>query len=877
MIQDFSLGRGGDAPAWHAMPPGAVLQTLGTALTGLSDEEVERRLQRYGFNRLPEAPSAGALRTLVRQFASPLIYLLLAAGMLALFIGDRWDAVFIFGVLLLNAVLGAVQEMKSDASARALHSLVPQTALVRRGGIGREIASERLVPGDVVHLDSGMRVTADVRLLEAQGLEIDESLLTGESLPILKDPSANLEQDCPLGNRATISHAGTTVVSGRAVGAVVATGEHTALGRIGRSLEEVARAGAVTPLVQRMEQLARQIAGAAVTLILLLAVLLAFEGQAWREIAMLAIALAVSAIPEGLPIAVTVALSNGARRMAKRNVIVRALPAVEGLGSCTLIASDKTGTLTINRLTVERVVLRDGTSGDRATWLGGVEWLPMMTIGQAAVLCNEAGLSEHGVPLGDAVDVALLAFAGELGLDVLGLLRTRRLAIIPYEPAQRFSAVEVELGGGPRLVVKGAPEAILKMCAGDFSDTSRIIEQLAREGYRVIALAEGSEANCPGPIEERLRGLSLIGFVGLTDPLRPEAAEAVKTCAAAGIDVRMVTGDHPSTALAIARHLGLANEPNEVVTGATLALYAGDPAAFGASVAGARVFARIEPAQKLAIVQALQQQGQIVAVTGDGVNDGPALQAAHIGVAMGRAGTDVARGAADLVLADDNFASIVAGIEEGRVTFANIRKVVIFLLATGAAEIGMFVAALAAGLPMPLTPVQLLWLNLVTNGVQDVTLGFGKGEGDEMRRPPRRTLLSLIDVDALVLMLPAAALMTGLAVWLLDRELASGTSIEEARNLVLLMAVLFQNAFLLSIRHLRSSAFHFHGENPWLFLGIASALGLHILAMQLAPLQDLLRVAPVSLSGALYALLAASMVLLATELAKQAARRRGRS
>lgn len=855
------------------MEPDAVLASLETAPAGLSAQEAVRRLGVHGPNALPDSSAAGPLRIFLRQFASPLIYLLLAAGLLALFIGDRWDATFIFGVLVLNAVMGAVQELKADASAQALRSLVPQTALVRRAGTACELDSGEVVPGDVVELESGMRVIADLRLLEAQGLLVDESLLTGESLPVAKDAGARVDAAAVLADRATLAHAGTTVSEGRAVGVVVATGQDTALGGISRTLDDAARTAAATPLIQRMALLARQIAVAAVGLIVVLGALLAIQGQEWRDIAMLGVALAVSAIPEGLPVAVTVALAAAARRMAGKNVIVRSLPAVEGLGACTLIASDKTGTLTINRLTVERVLLADGTEVDRSAWLGRPVPDRLVRLGATAALCNEADLTVAGTPVGDAVDVALLRFAQETGNDVQSLIALQRLAIIPYEPAQRYAAAEVEIEGAPRLVIKGAPETVLARCAGVGPEIADLAEQLAREGYRVLALAEGAEGGDKA-IAERLQDLTFAGFVGFSDPLRPEVPEAVRKCREAGIAVRMITGDHPATALSIAQKLGFADTLADVVTGSELAACAGDPEAFARRVGAAKVFARIEPAQKLAIVHALQGAGEIVAVTGDGVNDGPALQAAHIGVAMGRGGTDVARGAADLVLTDDNFASIVAGIEEGRITFGNVRKIVIFLLATGVAEIGMFLAALAAGLPMPLTPVQLLWLNLVTNGVQDVTLGFGRGEGDEMSRRPSRRLGALVDREALALMLPGSALMTVLAVLLLSTQLRTGSTIDEARNSVLLMVVLFQNAFLLSLRHLRLPLWRIRSENRWLFLGMATALGLHLLAMHFPPLQSLLSVSPASLEILIFALAGAFAVLLVTEIAKLSIRRR---
>ena len=861
---------GEDSP-WHAMPSGAVLAALASDPGGLGEQEAARRLEVHGRNQLPESSAAGPLRIFVRQFASPLIYLLLGAGLLALLIGDRWDATFIFGVLVLNALMGAVQEVKADASARALRALVPHSALVRRDGTAREVASAEVVPGDVVELESGMRVIADLRLLEARGLQLDESLLTGESLPVAKEAGANLEPAAVLADRTTVAHAGSTVAEGRAVGVVVATGQHTAIGHIGRSLDEAGRTAAVTPLVRRMALLARQIAVAAVGLIIFLAIVQAIEGQEWREIALLGIALAVSAIPEGLPIAVTVALAAAARRMAAKNVIVRSLPAVEGLGACTLIASDKTGTLTMNRLTVERVVLPGGARIDRTAWLGRPAVAQVARLGASAALCNEAGLTVAGTPVGDAVDVALLRFAEETGNELGALAAIQRLAIIPYEPAQRYAADEVEMEGAARLVIKGAPETVLAMCAGVSPETARLADELARDGFRVLALAEGSEQGDKATITERLRGLDFVGLVALSDPVRPEVPEAVRKCREAGIAVCMITGDHPATALAIARKLGFAGAEAVVVTGSELAACGGDAEAFRRRVLAAKVFARIEPAQKLAIVQMLQSEGEIVAVTGDGVNDGPALQAAHIGVAMGRGGTDVARGAADLVLVDDNFASIVAGIEEGRITFGNVRKIVIFLLATGMAEIGMFLAALAAGLPMPLTPVQLLWLNLVTNGVQDVTLGFGKGEGNEMTHRPRRKLTSLIDRRALILLLPGAALMTVLATLLLAWELSGGASIEQARNSVLLLVVLFQNALLLSLRHLRLPVWRVRNENHWLFLGMGAAVGLHVAAMHIAPLQALLGVGPVPLDLVLYCLGGAVAVILVTEVSKAAA------
>lgn len=852
--------------AWHTLTAEQALSALDAERHGLSEAEADARLARFGPNQLPEARMLGPAQVFLRQFRSPLIYLLLVAGVLSLVLGDRWDAIFIFGVLVLNATIGAFQELKADASARALRSLVPQTARVRRGGVTRDVASEDVVPGDVTELESGVSIMADMRLIEAIGLEVDESTFTGESMPVTKCAEARLAKNAVVADRTNMLHAGTSVVEGRGLAMVTQTGAASQLGHIDRTLAQAASHAGAIPLVRRMASLARQIALIAVALILVLGALLALEGQPLRDIVLLAIALAVAAIPEGLPIAVTVALSTAARRMARRNVIVRALPAVEGLGACTLIASDKTGTLTVNRLTVEKVRLPGGASVERETWKSGHADQALVRLAEAAGLCNEAKLKVHGSPVGDAVDVALLDFARENGCDIERLVAADRLSIVPYEPALRYAAVEADFGAEVRSVVKGAPETVLAMCRNQDGEALDLAEQLAAEGYRVLALAAGTEDPGDGHIHDHLHDLELLGFVGLTDPLRHGVIEAVEKCREAGVVVSMITGDHPATALAIARKLGMEADEKGVVTGAELQMLADDPEAFASRVTSSQVFARTEPAQKLAIVSALEEAGHTVAVTGDGVNDGPALRMADIGIAMGRSGTDVARGASDLVLADDNFATIVAGIEEGRVTFANIRKIVLFMLATGAAEILMFLLAISLGLPMPLTPVQLLWLNLVTNGVLDVTLGFGRGDGDELKHPPERKLASLIDRKALFLMLPGAVLMTVIAIWVLEDRLALGMPIEDARNHVLLMVVTFQVSFLLSIRNLKFPFWRWHSpENGWMFVGMGVAIALQIGAMTVPLLQRFLDTGPVDTDFLLICAGAALAVLLATE------------
>lgn len=858
------------AADWHSISAAQALETQGVTRDGLTTAEVLRRRAQFGPNELPEADLIGPLQVFLAQFRNPLIYLLLVAGILSLMIGSRWDAVFIFGVLFLNATIGAFQEIKANTSARALRSLIPQSARLRRNGTVLEVPSVEIVPGDIAELESGMRITADMRLIEATGLEADESTLTGESLPVHKQAEMTLKTTMPIADRSNMLFAGSAIVEGRALALVTHTGHDTQLGAIDQTLNEAGANAAAIPLVRRMATLARQIAIIAVSLIVILGALLALQGESWRDIVLLSIALAVAAIPEGLPIAVTVALSAAASRMARRNVIVRALPAVEGLGSCTLIASDKTGTLTLNRLTVQSVVLPDGKSIDRDAWHNHTVDAPVRALGVAAGLCNESKLNDSGKPVGDAVDVALLDFAQETGSDIERMQAAQRLAIIPYEPALRFAAVEAEWDAQPIVIVKGAPETILTMCDDAGSHAQQVADDLATKGYRVLALAQGTNVSADGSIRDHLQGLRLLGFVGLTDPLRLGVVEAVAKCRDAGIAIAMITGDHPATALAIAQQLGMPVDQESVISGSELATHDQDNAAFAEHVLDKRIFARIEPAQKLAIVRAFEEAGHTVAVTGDGVNDGPALLMADVGIAMGQGGTDVARGAADLVLADDNFATIVTGIEEGRVTFANIRKIVLFMLATGAAEILMFLLALSLALPMPLTAVQLLWLNLVTNGVLDVTLGFGRGDGDELDHPPRRELVSLLDRRSLILMLPGAVLMTVVAVWALQDLLAMGMPIAEARNHVLLMVVTFQIAFLLTIRNLSRPFWRWHSpENGWMFVGMAAAVLLQAGAMSQPILQRFLGTGPVAPEFFWLCLLAALAVLLVTEAAKQ--------
>jgi Ca2+-transporting ATPase len=880
---------GSARPHAHSLSAAGVAQSLGVTLQGLTREEAARRLAQFGRNALPRPAPPSLAAIFLRQFASPLMLILLAAALVSLLLRDWADAGFIFAAVLINAVIGTHQEHGAERAAEALRGLVSPRALVERDGEEREIDAGELVPGDLVLLESGAKVPADLRLLVERRLSVDESLLTGESLAVTKDPRAVLAREAPLAERANMAFAGTMVKSGRARGLVVATGLDTALGRIAASV--LAHESPTAPLVARMERFTWFITVAVGVAALLVAAVSMARGASLAEVFVLAVALAVASVPEGLPVALTVALAVGMQRMSRRNVVVRRLVAVEALGSCTHIASDKTGTLTVNQLTVRRVQL----PGEPAWEVTGEGVAPQGTflapqgadraagearlarLARAAALANEGVLAEREgewVAYGDAVDVALLAMAHKAGLTRDAAEDAAPpLAAISYEPEQAFSASLNAAPGGPRAFVKGAPETVLAMCAGAGADAVREqVRALAADGYRVLAFADGPLAL--GPAEtfsrEHLRGLEFLGLAAMSDPPRAEARGAIDACRRAGIAVSMVTGDHPATAFAVARDLGLASGPAEVVSGAEIAAaLAEGEAALDARVAGARVFARVEPQHKTAIVQALQRCGHFVAVTGDGVNDAPALHAAQVGVAMGASGTDVARETADLVLTDDNFASIVAGVEEGRVAYANVRKVIFLLVSTGAAEIVLFMLALAANVPLPLTAVQLLWLNLVTNGIQDVALAFEPAEGDELARPPRPPREPIFDRRMTERVVLSAVVIGGLAFSVFAGLHGQGVPEDEARNVTLLLMVLFENVQAFNSRSETRSVFrHNPLRNRLLLFGTIAAQLVHIAALYTPGLRDVLGVRPVS--PALWAgLLGVSLaILVAMELWK---------
>lgn len=895
MDRDVAFATSPDA-AWHTMDHSAVLSELNASSGGLTTAEATERLEQYGLNSLPSKPPPGVGLILLHQFLSPLIYILIVAGIVSMAIGELTDAGFIFAVILLNAILGAFQEWKAEHSAAALRKLMKILSRVRRDGKTFDLDAELLVPGDIVLLESGSRVPADLFLLDVYNLSVDESLLTGESQAVTKRVGV-CGQPTPLSERFNLVFAGTSVTQGRASGVVVATAKRTQIGAIAEAVATTVTAK--PPLVIRMEQFARQVSLLVVCFVIVLAVVASLEGIPFDEVFLMAVALAVSAIPEGLPVAMTVALSIATTRMARRNVIVRKLTAVEGLGSCTCIASDKTGTLTINKQTVRRIWLPDaglfhvsgeGYSGEgKVVYEDGstpsdVVWQRLRQLGVSGILCNEGSLQCEGgewLSHGDAMDVALHAMAHKMEIDPRAEIARHSLrGEIPFESEHRFAARFVG-DDTVTCIVKGAVEQVLGFCttmATSVGDArldpvvvEEVTESLGGEGYRVLAVAQGElprGENATYSCVEQIPQMTLLGLVGFIDPLRPETIDAIATCRSAGVRVVMVTGDHPATALGIARQLNLVHGEKDMLTGAELEALSKTGAEWQQRIHNVGVFARVTPLQKLMIVEALSQQGHFTAVTGDGVNDAPALRKAHIGVAMG-SGTDVAKETAEIIVADDNFASLVAGVEEGRFAYDNIRKVVYLLISTGGAEIVLFILALLCNLPLPLGAVQLLWLNLVTNGIQDVALAFEGGEPGVMKRSPRPPGEGLFNRLMIQQSVISGVTMGGLAFAAWYWLLAQGVGVSEARNFVLLLMVLLENVHVFNCRSEGMSAFRVPlKRNRLLIGGVLIAQGVHILVMQMPLMQKVLGVAPVTLSVWSSLLGLATMLLVVMEIFK---------
>ena len=818
--------------SYHAQSGDEVLQALSSRSSGLTDDEVSARLQKYGPNKLPQAPQPGTFTRFIKQFANLLVIVLIVAGVLTALLQHWIDTFVIFGVVIVNAIIGVIQEGKAEKAMDSIRNMLALKAAVIRNGKRRTLEGDSLVPGDIVLLEAGDKVPADLRLLRSHGLAIQESLLTGESLPVEKHTKA-VSEDAGLGDRECLAFSGTSVTAGQGMGVVIATGATTEIGRIGGLLSEVQKL--TTPLVEQMDVLAKWITG----IILAIAVVLLLVGtwileQPFTELFLAVVGLSVAAIPEGLPAVLTITLAVGVQSMAKRNAIVRVLPAIETLGSVSVICSDKTGTFTRNEMMVVSAVTQDAhfeVDGEGYAPVGDIlldgeptapQQHPVLRdMARLSALCNDAEIhsksGQWGIE-GDPMEAALLSFAGKVTMPDGGDFRHDwpRTDVLPFDSARQFMATLNHNHNGSGLVlVKGAPEVILKRCgsvlSGDGSHSDLVpeawldkAEALARQGQRVLALA-GKQVSAEHTVlaaQDVDNGLCLLGLVGLIDPPRQEAIEAVKTCRAARIQVKMITGDHAVTAQAIGKQLGLAH--GSVLTGTQLDALSDDE--LKQAVQTTDIFARTTPEHKLRLVMALQSLGLTVSMTGDGVNDAPSLKRADAGVAMGLKGSEAAKEAAEVVLADDNFASIAAAVEQGRTVYANIKKVVSWTLPTNAGEALTIIVAMLAGLPYPITPVQILWVNMITAVTLGMALAFEPTDKDTMKKPPRPRGQALIQ-PALVWQIMLVGSLFFLAVFsIYQYAIEAGHEVEYARTQAMNMLVGLEIFYLFFIRtmHRRS-------------------------------------------------------------------------
>lgn len=875
------------ARRWHTVPAEEIARDLETGPEGLAESEAKRRQEQYGRNIIETQQATSRIAVLLHQFQSPVIYILMAAAVVTLVLREYIDASVITLVLLVNASLGYFQERRAEESVLALMKLVSPKAHVIRDGRDAEIPSERLVPGDLVLLESGVRVPADLRLVSTNALRADESALTGESLPVEKRANDLDDPALPVGDRRNMAHAGSIVTSGRGRGYVVATAMNTELGNIAGHMRE--ESVPETPMQRRMSQFATIIGivvGVAAVTSFVLGVSL---GEDATEMFTVAVALAVAAVPEGLPIAFTITMALGVRRMARRKAIVRRLPAVETLGSTTVIGSDKTGTLTENRMTVrefwaegafyrlhEGELERVDSDDDPAPL---AEHRPLYLSLLTGVLTNEAEINQGQGELevhGDPTEAALLLAADRLGVHPQEVRHAHKtVEDLPFESDRQYSAATRERKGHARAYFKGAPERIAAMCSSQLGDDGEepldreaidaAASEMAARGLRVLGMAFHES---PGDLMlDQAEGLVFLGLAGMLDPPRAGVQQAIEGCRHAGIRVMMITGDHAATALAIARELNIASPDDKVLSGAEIEEMSADD--LEQRLPSTAVIARAAPEHKLRVVQALRKRGEVVAITGDGVNDAPALRAADIGVAMGKGGTDVAREAADMVLTDDNFVSIYAAVEEGRVTFANIRNVTFFLVSTGVASIIAILSAVVLQWPVPMVAAQLIWLNLATNGLQDFALAFEPGEKGilaQKPRPPNEGLISRLLWERTII---TGAVMAVGTLFIFRWELDRTDSLVTAQTAALTTMVLFQLFHVGNSRSVRLSAFRKDPRsNPFLLIASVGSIVLHVAALYLPPTQYVLRVEPLDAALWVRMIAIAATVIVAVELHK---------
>lgn len=880
---------------WHKLEIDAVFRTVDTSQEGLSQQAAEQRLQTFGKNSLKPARKKNPLLRFLEQFNNVFIYVLLGAGIVTSILGHWVDSGVIFGVVIINAIIGFIQEGKAEKALDAIRNMLSHSAMVKRDGKFINLPTDLLVPGDIVLLQSGDKVPADLRLFKTRELRIEEAMLTGESVPVEKSTMPVTEQ-APIGDRLSIAYSGTLVTYGQGQGIVIATGEQTEIGRISHMLSEVQPL--TTPLLRQMDTFAKWLTAAIViiaTITFLYGVFV--QGHTASEMFLAAVGLAVAGIPEGLPAIMTITLALGVQRMARKSAIIRRLPAVETLGSVTVICSDKTGTLTRNEMTVQSVATSAGIYEISGTGYGPhgavsldgkditLDDFPVLKeVAQAALLCNDASLVEQNDQWqmhGDPTEGALITFALKVGLEhEYYQQQYPRIDAIPFESQHRFMAtLHHDHSGHHFIYLKGAPERVLEMCHQqrmrgedvplDKNYWENCMQSMATRGHRLLAIAfKTAPAEQQSLTFSDVEGeLTLLGITGSMDPPREEATQAVQNCQSAGITVKMITGDHAVTARAIGKQMGIGDGATSII-GSDLESY--DENELKNITQRTDVFARVSPEQKLQLVKALQSDGQVVAMTGDGVNDAPALKRADVGVAMGHKGTEVAKEAAEMVLTDDNFASIAHAVEEGRTVYDNLKKSIMFVLPTNGGEALTIIAAIIMGRMLPITPIQILWINMITAVTLALTLAFEPAERDVMQRPPRNPkepILTSFLIWRIIFVSIILVIGTyGLFLW----ERQNGASIELARTVAVNTLVMFEMFYLFSSRYLLAPALTFEGlfGNRYVLYAIALLIVIQLAFTYLHPMQVLFKTEAMSVDAWLRVIVVASSVLILVEIEK---------
>ena len=875
----------------HSFNTERVLTQLEARHTGLSTDESRRRLDRIGPNRLPEPPRDGLLKRFFKHFNDVLIYILLGAAAITAVLEHWVDTGVILGVVVINAIIGFIQEGKAEAALEGIRNMLSPHAQAKRDGQWNEIDAGTLVPGDIVRLRSGDRVPADIRLIETNNLRIEESALTGESVPSDKNTLA-VAPEAGVGDRTCMAFSGTLVAAGRGLGVVTATGSHTEIGHINRMMSEVQTVQ--TPLTRQMAKFSKTLSMVIVALAAMMLIIgFTFHDYPLADVFFAAIGFAVAAIPEGLPAIMTITLALGVQRMARRKAITRKLTAVETLGSVTVICSDKTGTLTKNEMTARYVVTRGGVYE-----ISGTGYIPegditldgntvavydhghLLAVIEVVAVANDTYIVKDGGQwrvAGEPTEGALRTLAHKAGVDADA--HTRH-ASIPFESANKFMAtLNSHPQGGRRILLKGAPDRLLDRCDYEMGTDAQLepldrqfweyhIDRLSADGLRVLAAAtrDVPDDKADLSLDDVGRGMTFLGLIGIIDPPRPEAIQAIRSCHSAGIRVKMITGDHAGTARAIGIEMGLGNsETLTVLTGADIESASDE--ALEQMAQNCDIFARTSPEHKLRLVKALQARGEVVAMTGDGVNDAPALKRADVGVAMGIKGTEATKEAAEIVLADDNFSSIERAVEEGRTIYDNLRKAILFILPTNGAQGLVMLAAIVFGLVLPLTPAQILWVNMVIAVTLALALAFEPTEPGVMQRPPRESGASLIDRILVMRLGLVSVLIGGATMATFEYELAVGMTTEEARTMAVNTLVIGQAFYLFNARFLTESSLHIKHlfSNRVALLAVATLAILQLGFVYLPVMNAAFGTAPLALRHWLLPMAIGALIFLAIE------------